>query len=71
MKGGVFTELIESLCCVPLFLGAFAPAAERSSLSDYLATATISEVFELLPEPAETEEISDLRGRGEIPFGGT
>jgi len=56
---------------VPLFLGAFALAAERSSLSDCLAAATISEVFELLPEPAETEEVSDLRGRGETPFGGT
>jgi len=55
---------------VPLFLGAFALAAERSSLSDCLAAAAISEVFELLPEPAETE-VSSLRGRGEIPFGGT
>jgi hypothetical protein len=49
---------------VPLFLGAFALAAERSSLSDYLAAAAISEDFEPLPEPAEIEEESDLR-RGE------
>jgi hypothetical protein len=56
---------------VPLFLGAFALAAERSSLFDYLAAAAVSEVFELLPEPAETEEVYDLRGRGETPFGGT
>ncbi len=68
---GVFTELIKSLRCVPLFLGAFALAAERSSLSDCLAATAISEVFELFPEPAETEEVSDLRGRGETPFGGT
>jgi hypothetical protein len=59
-REGVFTEPIESLRCVPLFLGAFALAAERSSLSDCLAVAAISEVFELLPEPAETEEVSDL-----------
>jgi hypothetical protein len=56
---------------VPLFLGAFALAAERSSLSDCLATSAIFEVFELLPEPVETEEVFDLRGRGETPFGGT
>jgi len=56
---------------VPLFLDAFALAAERSSLSNCLAAAAIFEVFELLPEPAETEEVSDLRGRGETPFGGT
>jgi hypothetical protein len=56
---------------VPLFLNAFALAAERSSVSDCLATAIISEVFELLLEPAETEEVSDLRGRGETPFEGT
>jgi len=56
---------------VPLFLGAFALAAERSSLSDCLAVVAISEVFELLPETAETEEVSDLRGRGETPFEGT
>jgi len=54
---------------VPLFLGAF--AAERSSLSNYLASTAISEVFEFLPGPAETKEVSDLRGRGETPFGGT
>jgi hypothetical protein len=70
-REGVFTELIESLRCVPLFLGAFALATERSSLSDYLAEATISEVFKLLPEPPKTEEVSDLRGRGETLFGGT
>jgi hypothetical protein len=45
---------------VPLFLGAFALVTERSSLSNYLATAAISEVFELLREPAETEEVFDL-----------
>jgi hypothetical protein len=57
---------------VPLFLNAFAVAAERSSLSDYLAAAaTISEVFELLPGRVETEEVSDLRGRGKTPFRGT
>jgi hypothetical protein len=56
---------------VPLFLGAFALAAERSSLSDCLATTAISKVFEFLPGPVETEEVFDLRGRGEIPFGGT
>jgi hypothetical protein len=56
---------------VPLFLGIFALAAERSSLSDCLAEAAISEVFELLPEPAEIEEVSDLRGRGDPPLGGT
>jgi hypothetical protein len=56
---------------VPLFLGTFALAAERSSLSDYLAVAAISEVFELLPRLVETEEESDLRGMGETPFGGT
>jgi hypothetical protein len=56
---------------VPLFLGAFALAAERSSLSDCLPTTAIFDVFELLPEPAETEEVSDLRRRGETPFGGT
>jgi hypothetical protein len=56
---------------VPLFLDAFALAAERSSLSNYLAVVAISEVFELLPEPAETEEVSNLRGKGETPFGGT
>jgi hypothetical protein len=56
---------------VPLFLDAFALAAERSSLSDCLAATAISEVFELFPEPAETEEVSDLRRRGETPFGGT
>jgi hypothetical protein len=56
---------------VPLFLGAFALAAKRSSLSDCLAATTISEVFELLLEPAETEEVSDLRGRGDTPFRGT
>jgi hypothetical protein len=70
-REGVVIELIESLRCAPLFFGAFALAAERSSLSDCLAATVISEVFELLPEPAETEEISDLRGRGETPFGGT
>jgi hypothetical protein len=70
-REGVFTELIESLRCVPLFLGAFALAAERSSLFDCLVAAAISEVFELLPELTETEEVSDLRGRGETPFGGT
>jgi hypothetical protein len=70
-REGVFTELIESLHCVPLFLGAFALAAERSSLFNCLATVAIFEVFELLPELAETEEVSDLRGRGETPFGGT
>jgi hypothetical protein len=56
---------------VPLFLGAFALAAERSSLSDCLVVGAIFEVFELLPEPAETDEVSDLQGRGETPFGGT
>jgi hypothetical protein len=45
---------------VPLFLGAFDMAAKRSSLSDCLATAANSEIFELLPKPAETEEESDL-----------
>jgi hypothetical protein len=69
-REGVFTELIKSLRCVPLFLGAFA-LVERSSLSDCLATTAISEVFELLPKPAEIEEVSNLRGRGETPFGGT
>jgi hypothetical protein len=39
---------------VPLFLGAFALAAKRSSLSDCLATTAIFEDFEPLPEPAET-----------------
>jgi hypothetical protein len=70
-REGVFTKLIESLCCVPLFLDAFALAAKRSSLFDYLAATAISEVFELLPKPAETKEVFDLRGRGETPFGGT
>jgi len=41
---------------VPLFLDVFALAAERSSLSNCLATTAISEVFEFLPGPAETEE---------------
>jgi hypothetical protein len=59
-REGVVTELIESLRYVPLFLGAFALAAERSSLSNCLAAAAISEVFELLPRPVETEEESDL-----------
>jgi len=59
-REGVFTELIESLRCVPFFLDAFALAAERSSLSDCLAAVAISEVFDLLPEPAEIEEVSDL-----------
>jgi len=70
-REGVFTKLIKSLRCVPLFLGAFALAAERSSLSDCLAAATISEDFEPLPELAETKEESDLRRGGETPFGGT
>jgi hypothetical protein len=39
---------------VPLFLGAFALVAERSSFSDYLVAIAISEVFELLPKPTET-----------------
>jgi hypothetical protein len=56
---------------VPLFLGAFALAVEKSSLFDCLATTAISKVFELFPRPAKTEEESDLRGRGETPFGGT
>jgi hypothetical protein len=56
---------------VPLFLGAFALAAKRTSLSDCLAAVAIYEVFELLLEPVETEEVSDLQGRGETPFGGT
>jgi hypothetical protein len=56
---------------VPLFLGTFALAAERSSLSGCLVAAAVFEVFELLLEPAEIEEVSDLRGRGETPFGGT
>jgi hypothetical protein len=56
---------------VPLFLGTFALAAKRSSLFDCLAVATISEVFEFLPRPAEIEEVFDLRERGETPFGGT
>jgi hypothetical protein len=56
---------------VPLFLGVFALATERSSLSDCLAATVISEVFEFLPGLVETEEVFDLRGRGETPFGGT
>jgi len=55
---------------VPLILGAFALAAERSSLSNCLAAA-VSEVSELLPKPAGAEERSDLRVREETPFGGT
>jgi hypothetical protein len=55
---------------MPLFFDAFALAAERSSLSDCLAAAVISEDFEPLPAPAKTEEESDLRGGGETPFGG-
>jgi hypothetical protein len=55
---------------MPFILSAFALAAERSSLSDYLAAAA-SEVSELLPKPADAKERSDLRGREETPFRGT
>jgi hypothetical protein len=70
LKGGVVIELIEFLCCMPFILDAFALAAERSSLSDCLAT-TASEVSELLPKPADAEKKSDLWGREETPFRGT
>jgi hypothetical protein len=50
----VITELVEFFRNEFLTLGAFALAAERSILSDCLAAA-MSEPFELLPGPTETE----------------
>jgi hypothetical protein len=69
-REGVVTKLIDSLYCELLILGAFALVAERSSLSDCLA-ATVFEVSEPLPKPADAEERTDLRGKEENPFGGT
>ncbi len=67
---GEALELFRFLrCCELLAFGAFALAAERSNLSDYLA-AVVSETSELLPRPAGAEEKSNLRGRGETPVGG-
>jgi len=67
---GVVAEMPDFFCCEFLSFGAFALAAERSFLSVCLA-AVVSESSKFLPRPADTEEISDLRGWEESPFGGT
>jgi hypothetical protein len=68
--GGAIAEVVGFFLIVLLSFGSFALAIERSSLATCLAAAA-PKLFEPDPCPTIAEIKFEMRGRGEVSFGGT